>query len=168
MAGQGTAAIELFNRVGELDVLIVPLGGGGLLSGCAAVAKALYPACSVIGVEPEAGNDGQQSLQRGEIVHIPIPKTIADGAQAQHLGGHTFPVIREYVDAIVTVGDDELIAAMRFFANHMKMLVEPTACLAAAAAAGGRLDLKGKRVGVLVTGGNVDVERFATLTQAGK
>jgi len=168
MAGQGTAAIELFNAVGELDVLLVPLGGGGLLSGCATVAKALYPACAVIGVEPEAGNDGQQSLMRGEIVHIPIPQTIADGAQAQHLGEHTFPVIREYVDAIVTVADAELIAAMRFFANYMKMLVEPTACLAAAAAAAGRLDLKGKRVGVLVTGGNVDVGRFCALTQAGK
>ena len=165
MAGQGTAAKELFEEVGPLDVLFVPLGGGGLLSGCATVARALHPGCRVIGVEPAAGNDGQRSFRSGEIVHIDLPATIADGAQTQHLGQHTFPVIRERVDDILTVRDEELVEAMAVLASRMKMMVEPTGCLGVAAAFGGQLDLTGLRVGVLVSGGNIDLTRFCSLLQ---
>lgn len=166
MAGQGTAAKELFDETGELDLLLTPLGGGGLLSGCATAAHALAPACTVIGVEPEAGNDGQRSLQSGEIVHIDTPKTLADGAQTQHLGNYTFAVIRERVSEIVTVSDVELVETMKFFASRMKLVVEPTGCLAAAAVLHGKVDVRGKRVGVLISGGNVDLLRFAELVQA--
>ena len=165
MAGQGTAAKELIEEVGPLDVLIAPLGGGGLLAGCATSAKAMNPDCTVIGVEPEAGNDGQRSFRSGQIVHIDTPNTIADGAQTQHLGQHTFPVIQQRVDNILTVSDAELVEAMKFFASRMKMIVEPTGCLGAAVAFGRKLDLRGKRVGVIVSGGNVDLARFATLIQ---
>ena len=168
MAGQGTAAKELFEEVGPLDVLLVPLGGGGLLSGCATVARALHPGCRVIGVEPEAGNDGQRSFRSGQIVHIDLPATIADVAQTQHLGRHTFPVIQERVDDIVTASDQELVDAMAFFASRMKMLVEPTGCLGAAAAFGDQLDLKGQRVGVMVSGGNIDLTRFSSLLQGAR
>ncbi|EKN6162578.1 threo-3-hydroxy-L-aspartate ammonia-lyase [Yersinia enterocolitica] len=161
MAGQGTAAKELFEEVGELDVLLVPLGGGGLLSGCATVAKALYPNCQVIGVEPAAGNDGQQSFRSGEIVKIETPVTIADGAQTPALGHYTFPVIQERVDNILTATDDQLISAMKFFTSRMKIVVEPTGCLGAAVAFGDQLDLRGKRVGVIISGGNVDLARLA-------
>ncbi|MCP3709069.1 threo-3-hydroxy-L-aspartate ammonia-lyase [Paraburkholderia sp. CNPSo 3274] len=166
MAGQGTAAKELFEETGELDLLLTPLGGGGLLSGCATAAHALSPACTVIGVEPEAGNDGQRSLRTGEIVHIDTPKTLADGAQTQHLGNLTFAVIRERVSEIVTVSDAELVDTMKFFASRMKLVVEPTGCLAAAAVLHGKVDVRGKRVGVLISGGNVDLLRFAELVQA--
>lgn len=161
MAGQGTAAKELFDEVGELDALFVCMGGGGLLSGCALAARALSPRCKVYGVEPEAGNDGQQSFRSGAIVHIDTPKTIADGAQTQHLGQYTFAVIRRDVDDILTVSDEQLIEAMRFFAQRMKMVVEPTGCLAFAAACHAGLPLAGKRVGVIVSGGNVDLKRYA-------
>jgi len=163
MAGQGTAAKELIEDAGELDLLLVCLGGGGLLSGCATAARALSPRCRVIGVEPEAGNDGQRSLRTGSIVHIDTPKTIADGAQTQHLGEYTFAVIRELVDDIVTVSDAELVDTMKFFASRMKTVVEPTGCLAAAAALQQKVDVRGKRVGVIVSGGNVDLLRFAEL-----
>ncbi|MDR3095837.1 MAG: threo-3-hydroxy-L-aspartate ammonia-lyase [Paraburkholderia sp.] len=166
MAGQGTAAKELFEDAGELDVLLTPLGGGGLLSGCATAAHALAPRCTVIGVEPEAGNDGQRSLQTGSIVHIDTPKTIADGAQTQHLGGYTFAVIRERVSEIVTVSDAELVETMKFFASRMKLVVEPTGCLAAAAVLQRKVDVRGKRVGMVISGGNVDLLRFAELTGA--
>ncbi|MFM0947612.1 threo-3-hydroxy-L-aspartate ammonia-lyase [Yersinia enterocolitica] len=161
MAGQETAAKELFEEVGELDVLLVPLGGGGLLSGCATVAKALYPNCQVIGVEPAAGNDGQQSFRSGKIVKIETPVTIADGAQTAALGHYTFPVIQERVDNILTATDDQLISAMKFFISRMKIVVEPTGCLGAAVAFSGELDLRGKRVGVIISGGNVDLARLA-------
>ncbi|HHH2130056.1 TPA: threo-3-hydroxy-L-aspartate ammonia-lyase [Yersinia enterocolitica] len=161
MAGQGTAAKELFEEVGELDVLLVPLGGGGLLSGCATVAKALYPNCQVIGVEPAAGNDGQQSFRSGKIVKIETPVTIADGAQTPALGHYTFPVIQERVDNILTATDDQLISAMKFFTSRMKIVVEPTGCLGAAVAFGDQLELRGKRVGVIISGGNVDLARLA-------
>lgn len=165
MAGQGTAARELIEQAGELDLLLVCLGGGGLLSGCAVAARAMNPACKVIGVEPEAGNDGQRSFRSGEIVHIDTPKTIADGAQTQHLGNYTFPVIRELVDDIVTVSDAELVDTMAFLAGRMKVVAEPTGCLAAAAALHGKVDVAGKRVGIIVSGGNVDLQRFAALIQ---
>lgn len=161
MAGQGTATLELLQEAGPLDALFVCLGGGGLLSGAALAARALSPACKVYGVEPEAGNDGQQSLRSGEIVSIATPKTIADGAQTQHLGHYTFDVIRRNVDDIHTVSDAELIACMRFFAERMKMVVEPTGCLGLAAARKFKDQLQGKRVGVIVSGGNVDLGKLA-------
>ncbi|WP_322881337.1 threo-3-hydroxy-L-aspartate ammonia-lyase [Pandoraea sputorum] len=164
MAGQGTAVKELIEDAGELDMLLVCLGGGGLLSGSAVAARALNPNIEIYGVEPEAGNDGQQSFRKGEIVHIETPRTIADGAQTQHLGQYTFPVIRSLVDDILTVTDDELVQTMKFFASRMKIVVEPTGCLAAAAAMQGKVDVRGKRVGVILSGGNVDLARFAKLT----
>ena len=167
MAGQGTAAKELIEDAGELDLLAVCLGGGGLLSGCAVAARAMNPKVTIVGVEPEAGDDGQRSFRTGKIVHIDTPKTIADGAQTQHLGEHTFPVIRQLVDDIVTVSDAELVAAMKFFAGRMKMIVEPTGCLAAAAAFNQKIDVRGKKVGVLLSGGNVDLARFAELVTGG-
>lgn len=163
MAGQGTAAKELFEEAGPLDVLLVCLGGGGLLSGCALAARALAPQCKVYGVEPEAGNDGQQAFRSGAIVHIETPRTIADGAQTQHLGQYTFEVIRRDVDDIVTVTDAQLVEAMRFYAQRMKLVVEPTGCLSLAAAFHAGLDLRGKRVGVMLSGGNVDLARYAQL-----
>ncbi|VVD79835.1 serine dehydratase [Pandoraea morbifera] len=164
MAGQGTATKELIEDAGELDTLVVCLGGGGLLSGSAIAARALNPNIEIYGVEPEAGNDGQQSFRSGAIVHIDTPRTIADGAQTQHLGALTFPVIHSLVDDILTVTDDELVHTMQFFASRMKIVVEPTGCLAAAAVLQKKIDVRGKRVGVLLSGGNVDMARFAKLT----
>lgn len=163
MAGQGTTAKELFEDTEGLNVVLVPLGGGGLLSGCAVAARALNPKCAVIGVEPEVGNDGERSFKTGAIVHINVPETIADGAQTQHLGRHTFPVIRELVHDVVTVSDADLVATMRFLASRMKLVVEPTGCLGAAAMIQKRIDVAGKNVGVVISGGNVDMIRFAEL-----
>ncbi len=163
MAGQGTAAAELIEEVGPLDLLLVCVGGGGLLSGCAVATRALSPQCRVFGAEPEAGNDVQQSLAAGHIVHIDVPRTIADGAQTQHAGTLTFPVIQSLVAGIVTVSDAELVATMGFFAERMKLVVEPTGCLAAAAALHGKVDLADRRVGIIVSGGNVGVGRYAAL-----
>ena len=126
IAGQGTATKELIEEVGPLDVLFVCLGGGGLLSGSALAARHLSPDCVVYGVEPEAGNDGQQSFRSGNIVHIDTPKTIADGAQTQHLGQYTFAIIQQNVNDILTVSDTELVTAMKFIAERMKIVVEPT------------------------------------------
>ncbi len=163
IAGQGTAAKELFERAGELDYLFVCLGGGGLLSGCALAARALSPNCKVIGVEPEAGNDAQQSFRSGAIVRIATPQTIADGAQTQAVGELSFAIIRRDVHDVLTVSDPQLVQAMRFFAERMKIIVEPTGCLGFAGACHGGLPLQGKRVGVIVSGGNVDLQRFAQL-----
>lgn len=165
IAGQGTAARELFEEVGELDLLLVCLGGGGLTSGCALAAEALSPGCAVWGVEPEAGNDGQRSLAEGRIVHIEVPRTLADGAQTQHLGTLTFEVIRRCVAGIATVPDTALVEAMRFFAERMKLVVEPTGALAAAAALTGAVPVAGRRVGIIVSGGNIDLARYAGLLQ---
>jgi len=161
IAGQGTAAKELFEKVGPLDAFFVCLGGGGLLSGSALSTRALSPDCRLYGVEPEAGNDGQQSFRKGEIVHIDTPQTIADGAQTQHLGNHTFPIIRRDVDDILTASDDELVQCMRFFAERMKIVVEPTGCLGFAAARRMRDELRGKKVGILVSGGNIDLAKLS-------
>ena len=171
MAGQGTAALELVEQVremdgGGLDALLVCVGGGGLISGCAVAAKHLLPGIEVWGVEPEAGNDTQRSLAEGRIVHIDTPKTIADGAQTQHSGAFTFPVIQALVKGIVTASDEQLVQAIRFFAERMKVVVEPTGCLGAAALmsrVAGLPDLRGRRVGVILSGGNVDVRRYAEL-----
>jgi threonine dehydratase len=161
ICGQGTAAKELIDEVGPLDVLLVCLGGGGLLAGSALAAAHLSPGCKIIGVEPELGNDGQQSLRKGEVVHIDVPDTIADGAKVTHVGNHNFAVIQRLVDDIITVSDAQLISTMKFFAERMKMVVEPTGCLAAAAALNHTMPLQGKRVGVLISGGNVDLAAFA-------
>ncbi|VWC78752.1 threo-3-hydroxy-L-aspartate ammonia-lyase [Burkholderia contaminans] len=163
IAGQGTAAKELFDEVGPLDAVFTPLGGGGLLSGTALATRALSPHATLYGVEPEAGNDGQQSFRSGAIVHIDTPRTIADGAQTQHLGNLTFPIIRRDVDDILTATDAELIDCMRFFATRMKMVVEPTGCLSFAAVRRMKDALQGKRVGVVISGGNVDLENFCAL-----
>jgi threonine dehydratase len=163
IAGQGTAAAELIGQVGPLDSLFVCLGGGGLLSGSALAAKALSPRCAVYGVEPEAGNDGQQSFRKGSIVRITVPDTIADGAQTQSLGRQTFEIIRRDVTDILTASDEELIDCLRFFATRMKIVTEPTGCLAFAGARAFGRRLAGQRVGVIVSGGNIDAERLARL-----
>ncbi len=167
IAGQGTAALELIEETGPLDLLLVCLGGGGLVSGCALAAHALSPGIRVVGVEPEAGNDAQQSLRAGRIIRIDVPKTIADGAQTAALGTITFPLIQRDVADIVTVSDAELVEAMRFFAERMKLVVEPTGCLAAAAALNARAPVAGLRVGVIISGGNVDLASFARLVGQG-
>ena len=166
IAGQGTAAKELFEEVGALDSFFVCMGGGGLLAGSALATRALSPDCKLYGVEPEAGNDGQQSFRTGSIVKIDTPKTIADGAQTQYIGNYTFPIIRRDVTDVLTVTDAQLVEAMRFMASRMKLVVEPTGCLGFAAAREMKDQLKGQRVGVLISGGNVDIERFCALLAA--
>ncbi|MWT74196.1 threo-3-hydroxy-L-aspartate ammonia-lyase [Escherichia coli] len=162
LAGQGTAVKELIEETGPLDVLFVCLGGGGLLSGSALAARHLSPECVIYGVEPEEGNDGQQSFRTGQIVHIDTPKTIADGAQTQHLGQYTFPLIQQNVNDILTVSDSELIAAMKFMAERMKIVAEPTGCLGFAAARARKEELKGKKIGIIISGGNVDISCYST------
>ncbi len=162
IAGQGTVAKELFEEVGPLDYLFVSVAGGGLIAGCALAAAALSPGCKVIGVEPQAGNDAQQSLRSGAIVRIAVPQTIADGAQTQAVGELTFPIMQRLVADIVTVSDEQLRAQMRFFAERMKIVVEPTGCLAAAALMNRIVDTVGQRVGVVVSGGNVDPTQLAS------
>ncbi|MGL4438127.1 MAG: threo-3-hydroxy-L-aspartate ammonia-lyase [Bosea sp. (in: a-proteobacteria)] len=163
IAGQGTSAKELIEEVGPLDMLFVCLGGGGLLAGCALAAHALSPGIKVIGVEPEAGDDGRQSLRAGHIIKIDVPKTIADGTQTQALGDITFAIIRRDVADIVTVSDAELIDAMRFAAERMKMVVEPSGALGMAAAMTAKVAVRGLRVGVVVSGGNTDLASFARM-----
>jgi threonine dehydratase len=166
IAGQGTAALELLEDVGHLDSLFVPLGGGGLLAGSVLAVRKLATACKVYGVEPEAGNDGQQSFRSGTIVHIDTPKTIADGAQTQHLGAYTFAIIRRDVDDVYTATDEQLIECMRFFATRMKLIVEPTGCLGLAAARAMKAQLRGQRIGVIISGCNIDMERFCSLVDS--
>ena len=163
IAGQGTAVKELFEEVGELDALFVPLGGGGLLAGSALAARALSPACKIYGVEPEAGNDGQQSFRSGSIVRISTPKTIADGAQTPALGQINFPIILRDVDDILTATDAQLVDSMAFFASRMKLVVEPTGCLGLAALRANAEKLRGKRIGVVISGGNVDFDSLVRL-----
>jgi threonine dehydratase len=160
IAGQGTVAKELFEETGPLDYLFVCVGGGGLIAGCALAAEQLSAGCRVIGVEPEAGNDAQQSLRSGSIVRIAVPQTIADGAQTTSVGTLTFPIMQRRVADIVTVSDAQLLGQMRFFATRMKIVVEPTGCLAAAAVMNEVVDVRGTRVGVVVSGGNVDLAKF--------
>lgn len=163
IAGQGTATLELLEEVGPLDALFVPLGGGGLLSGCALAARALAPDCRIFGVEPEAGDDGWRSLHTGTIVRIATPSTIADGAQTTALGQIPFAIIQREVEDVLTASDDELVAAMRVFAGTLKIVVEPTGCLGFAALRRVAADFQGQRVGVLVSGGNVDLGRYGAL-----
>jgi threonine dehydratase len=163
MAGQGTAALELLDDVPGLDALLVPVGGGGLIAGCATAAKALRPGIRVIGVEPEAGDDTRRSLEAGERVRIPVPRTIADGQQADIPGELTFAVNRQVVDTIVTVSDAEILDAMAFLFDRMKLVTEPSGASAAAALLAGRAEAGGARVGVIISGGNVGAARFAEL-----
>lgn len=166
IAGQGTAALELFEEAGPLDALFMPLGGGGLLSGCLLVAEAQQPRCRVYGVEPESGNDGQQSLRRGEIVHIDTPRTIADGAQTQALGRLTFPIIRRAVTDVLTVPDVALVESMRLLQSSLEIRVEPTGCLGFAGAVSMQSVLRGLRVGVILSGGNIDPADFGSLLRS--
>jgi threo-3-hydroxy-L-aspartate ammonia-lyase len=156
IAGQGSAGLELIESAQELDLLLVCLGGGGLLSGCAIASKTLLPHCRVIGVEPEAGNDGMQSLHSGKLVQFQNPDTIADGARTA-LCERTFGLIQRYVDDIVCVTDGELVDTMQFLWERMKIVVEPTGALAVAAILHGKVALEGKRVGAIISGGNVDL-----------
>ena len=161
IAGQGTAALELFEEVPRLDYLFVGVGGGGLMAGSLLAAQARAPQCQVVGVEPEAANDAQQSLRSGHIVRIATPRTIADGAQAQSLGPLVFDIVRHQAHDIVTTSDLHLMQALRFFAERMKIVVEPTGALAFAGAQHGGVDIRGKRVGIVISGGNVDLARYA-------
>ncbi|WP_369180498.1 threo-3-hydroxy-L-aspartate ammonia-lyase [Streptomyces mutabilis] len=163
IAGQGTAALELLEETGALDALVVPVGGGGLVAGSATAAKALHPGIRVVGVEPEAGDDTKRSLDRGERVTIPVPRTIADGQALPTPGEITFTVNRRLVDAIALVGDDEIVAAMRFAFERLKIVLEPSGATALAALMAGRLEHRPRRVGVIASGGNVDARRFAEL-----
>lgn len=167
MAGQGTAALELIEEVGALDAVITPVGGGGLIAGSATVVKALHPGARVLGVEPEAGDDTKRSLEAGRRVSIPVPRTIADG-QALHTPGElTFSVNRRLVDGIALVGDDEIRDAMRFAFERLKIVVEPSGATPLAALLTGRLGPLPRRVGVIISGGNVDAGRFAELCGSG-
>ncbi|MBA9939006.1 threo-3-hydroxy-L-aspartate ammonia-lyase [Ralstonia insidiosa] len=165
IAGQATVTRELIEEVGPLEAIFASQGGGGLLGGATLVTAALAPACKVYGAEPGAGNHGRQSLQAGHIVHIDPPDTIADGARAQHLGALTFALLQRGVTEIVSVEDAMLVACMRRFAQAMKLVVEPTACLGLAAARYAGLPIKGTRIGVIVTGGNIDLPRYLRLLQ---
>jgi threo-3-hydroxy-L-aspartate ammonia-lyase len=168
IAGAGTAVKELIEEVGKpapLDALFVCVGGGGLLAGSCLAAKALNPDCRIYGVEPEAGNDAQQSFRSGVVVKIATPKTIADGAQTQSVGAMNFSIIQRDVSDMLTVSDAQLISALRFMAERMKMVVEPTGALGFAAALlacqESRLDLKGKRIGIVISGGNIDLSQLS-------
>jgi threonine dehydratase len=163
MAGQGTVALELLEQAGPLDVLLVCVGGGGLLAGCATAARAVSPATRIVGVEPEAGDDFQRSLAAGERVRIPVPRTIADGQQIPIPGERTFPVVQALVDEIVLASDPEIVAAMRFLFERVKTVAEPSGACALAALLAGRVDAAGLRVGVTLSGGNVTAARFAEL-----
>ena len=157
IAGQGTAGKELAEDAGPLDALLVPCGGGGLLSGCAIAAKHLAPKIKVYGVEPAAGDDATQSFVKKRLITIAVPDTIADGARTPSLGKLTFPIVLRYVDDMLTVDDQELTRAMFFLWERMKIVVEPTGALAACALLEKKADLKGKKVGVVLSGGNVDL-----------
>ncbi|QCB25055.1 threo-3-hydroxy-L-aspartate ammonia-lyase [Streptomyces sp. SS52] len=163
IAGQGTAALELLEETGPLDALVVPVGGGGLIAGSATAAKALHPGIRVIGVEPEAGDDTKRSLDSGARVTIPVPRTIADGQALPTPGELTFSLNRRLVDAITLVSDDEIVAAMRFAFERLKIVLEPSGATALAALLAGRPEPRPRRIGVIASGGNVDAGRFAEL-----
>jgi threonine dehydratase len=164
MAGQGTTALELFEDVPSLDVLVTPVGGGGLMAGCSTVARALAPAAAVVGVEPDSANDTYLSLREGQRVTIPPPPTIADGVRLTTPGALTFPILRQHLTAVVLVSDEEIRAAVRFLALRARLVVEPTGAVGVAAVLAGRLPAaRGARVGVVVSGGNIDPSLLAAI-----
>jgi threonine dehydratase len=165
MAGQGTVALELLADAGPLDMLLVCVGGGGLIAGCATAVAGVSPGTQVIGVEPEAGDDTRRSLRAGERVTIPVPRTIADGQQLPTPGALTFPVVQRLVDDVVTASDAEIVATMRLLFERCKTVAEPSGASALAALLHGRVDARGKRVGVTISGGNVAADRFAALME---
>lgn len=163
IAGQGTAALELLEQVPDLDALVSPVGGGGLISGCSIAAKAMRPSIQIYGVEAVGADDGKQSLQRGEIVHIDPPNTIADGIRTQSLGTLTFAIMRQLLSDIVLVSDDEIVAALRFIISRMKLVVEPTGAVPIAAVMQNRIPANLKRVGIIVSGGNIGMELLSSI-----
>jgi threonine dehydratase len=163
MAGQGTAALELIEDVGELDVLLAPVSGGGLIAGCGTAAKALCPGLHLVGVEPQAADDTQRSLAAGKRVAIPAPRTIADGLQVVTPGQLTFEVNRRNIDEMVLVSDAQIVDAMRFLFDRAKTVVEPSGAVGVAALLAGSVDVRDRRVGVILSGGNVGADRFAEL-----
>lgn len=163
MAGQGTVALELFEQAGELDVLLIPVGGGGLAAGCSTVAAALQPGCRVYGVEPQAGDDTARSFAAGERVRLDaIPRTIADGQQIDIPGELTFPILQRNLTGVLTVSDAEIVVALRWAHEHLGVVLEPSGACALAAWTAGRVE--GRRVGAVLSGGNVDPGRYAELT----
>jgi threonine dehydratase len=167
IAGQGTAAKELIEEVGELDHLFVPMGGGGLASGTALAARALSPRCKIYAVEPQAGDDGQQAFRSGVRVRIATPMTIADGAQTQQIGELPFAIIRRELADVLTASDAQLAQAMQFFAEHLKIIVEPTGGLGFAGARHAGIAIRGTRVGIVISGGNIDLARYGELLNTG-
>ena len=163
MAGQGTVALELLQEAPELDLLLVPVSGGGLLAGCVTAAKALRPGIHVVGIEPEAGDDTRQSLAAGERIRIDVPVTIADGLQATEPGELTFEVNQRLVDEVITVTDDEIVDAMAFLFDRLKLVSEPSGAVGVASLLSGKLDARDRAVGVVLSGGNVGATRFAEL-----
>jgi threonine dehydratase len=161
IAGQGTVALELLSDAGKLDVLLVPLGGGGLLSGCALAAAALSAGVRIFGVEPQAGDDWLRSWRADRIVSIPVPKTIADGQQTQAPGELTWPIVRRLAAGILTVSDDDIRRAMRFAFDRLKLVLEPSGASALAALLSKKIDARGARTGIILSGGNVDAATFA-------
>jgi threo-3-hydroxy-L-aspartate ammonia-lyase len=164
-AGAGTTALELLHDAGPLDTIVTPLGGGGLLAGCCIAAHGIDSDIEIWGVEPQAGNDVQQSFNRGERVTIDVPKTIADGLQTQSPGEVTFPIIKEHATGIATVSDEELVEAMRLLFERLKLVVEPSGAAGFAAVLNERMPVRGKRIGIVLSGGNVDAARYASLIQ---
>lgn len=167
-AGQGTAAIELLEDAADLDFILCPVGGGGLLCGTAVAAKALYPNIRVIGVEPELANDVAQSFRAGKRISIPTPATIADGLRTNCTGEKNFPIIQQYVDDIVTVSEEGIVAAMRELWQKLRIVIEPSAAVAFAAIREGKLPAAGKRIGLILTGGNVDLNTLPWMTTPGE
>ncbi|MFI9808562.1 threo-3-hydroxy-L-aspartate ammonia-lyase [Streptomyces sp. NPDC052301] len=163
IAGQGTAALELLEETGPLDALVVPVGGGGLIAGSATAAKALHPGIRIVGVEPEAGDDTKRSLEGGTRVTLPVPRTIADGQALSTPGELTFALNQRLVDAIALVGDAEIVDAMRFAFERLKIVLEPSGATALAALLAGRVDRLPPRVGIIASGGNIDSDRFTEL-----
>lgn len=163
IAGQGTAALELLEETGPLDALLVPVGGGGLIAGSATAATALHPGIRVIGVEPEAGDDTKRSLESGVRVTVPVPRTIADGQALATPGELTFPVNQRLVDSIALVSDAEIVTAMRFAFERLKIVLEPSGATPLAALLAGHVDNPPRRIGIIASGGNIDTHRFTTL-----
>ncbi|MEZ4594202.1 MAG: pyridoxal-phosphate dependent enzyme [Chloroflexota bacterium] len=166
IAGAGTAALELLQEAGPLDLLFAPVGGGGLLSGTALAAAAIQPTCRVIGVEPATANDAQRSWQSGEIVRLTaVPDTLADGLRTRFVGEHNLPIMRQYVSDMLTVSEAEIVATLQFLWTRLKLVVEPSAAVALAPAFSGKIGQSGQRIGVILSGGNVDIARLAPLFQ---